>query len=45
MRLCDASPDALVPSAIAAWRAVRVAGFVPKLLRFDESRCTLSLGL
>ena len=45
MRLCDASPDALVRAAIAAWRAACLAGFVPKLLRFDESRCTLSLGL
>ena len=45
MRLCDASPDALVRSVIAEWRAARVPGFVPKLLRFDESRCTLSLGL
>jgi len=36
-------PAAHAPSAIAGWRALTALGFVPKLLRFDESRGTLSL--
>lgn len=43
MRLCDAPARGARPAAIAGWRALTALGFVPKLLRFDESRGTLSL--
>ena len=45
MRLCHAPADVCSHSAIIAGRPSRPLGFVPKLLRFDGPRGTLSLGL
>lgn len=44
MRLCHAPADVCSHSAISVGRPSRPLGFVPKLLRFDEPRGTLSLG-
>jgi hypothetical protein len=45
MRLWDAPIRRPRPPGNRRRRAARLPGFVPKLLRFDESRGTLSLGL
>jgi len=43
MRLCDALFGARLHSAIGGGAPARLRSFVSKLLRFDESRGTLSL--